>query len=212
MRDWELYVRERLGEASWDEKTLSRVATELSEMMLACERDALDGGASPKQARAAARAQVPDWKALIKNIKETERSATPRASSASRQRRSKLFSGIGKDLRTSLRTLRKHPGFAAVVIVTLALGVGANAAIFSMVDAVLLTPLPYENPEELVRLFSTHSERSIERMGVSTGDVVDWRRRNGVFDGIGAWYVMGRTLSNEQKQRNQVARLLQKPH
>ena len=201
MRDWELYVRERLSEAAWDETTRSRVAIELSEMMQACERDALDGGASPEKASAAARAQVPDWTAMIKSIQEAERSAAgwaPRPLGVSRRGGSKLLSGFGKDLRSSVRTLGKYPGFAAIVILTLALGVGANAAIFSMVDAVLLTPLPYEAPEELVRIFSTHSERSIERMGVSTGDVVDWRRRNLVLDGIGAWYIMGRTLSNEQ--------------
>ena len=79
MRDWELYVREHLSEVAWDETTRSRVAIELSEMMQACERDALDAGASPQEARAAARAQVPDWTALIESIQEAELSAAGRA-------------------------------------------------------------------------------------------------------------------------------------
>ncbi len=145
MRDWELYVREHLREVAWDEMTRSRVAIELSEMMQACERDVLDGGASPEEASAAARAQVPDWTALIESIQEAELSAArrvPRPLWVSLRGRSKLLSGFGKDLRSSVRTLGKYAGFAAVVILTLALGVGANAAIFSMVDGRPATRLP----------------------------------------------------------------------
>ena len=110
---------------------------------------------------------------------------------------------------SAFRALRTQPAFSWIAIVTLALGIGANTAIFSVVDAVLLKPLPYENPEALVRLWSTHTEKSIDRMGVSTGDVKSWRERNRVLEGIGAWYVMGRTLrSGEEPEVVSVAQVV----
>ncbi|HSF14281.1 MAG TPA: ABC transporter permease [Vicinamibacteria bacterium] len=203
MRDWQLYVRERLSHVAWDEATRSRVVQELSEMMEACAGEALENGASTEQACAAAEAQVPDWDVLISEIQEAAVNVPGQRShsawrSTHRGRRFTLLSGIGKDLMSAVRSLAKYPAFAAIVILTLALGIGANAAIFSLVDAVLFTPLPFEAPNDLLRVFSTHPENSYQPTGVSTGDVVDWRRRNDVFEGIGAWYVMGRTLSTEQ--------------
>lgn len=199
MRDWDRYVEERLGEAALDEAARARVTRELADMMRAFEKEALEAGARDEEARAGAEAQVPDWARLRARIEEAESSTSSKARRSARGRRgtgrSGLFTGIGKDLRSSFRTLANHKGFASVVVLTLALGIGANAAIFSVVDAVLLAPLPYERAEELVRVFSTNAEIAVERQGVSTGDVVDWRRRNEVLEGVGAWYVMGRTLA-----------------
>ncbi|HVS16918.1 MAG TPA: ABC transporter permease [Thermoanaerobaculia bacterium] len=95
-----------------------------------------------------------------------------------------------------LRALVRAPVFTAVVVVTLALGLGATAAIFSMVDAVLLAPLPYPDSGRLVRLFSVHPEEGVERAGASSGDIVEWRRRSSQFEGVAGWYVMGRTLAD----------------
>jgi putative ABC transport system permease protein len=198
MRDWESYVRERLSGANWDEATRCRVTDEITELLESCEREALDSGESPDRAVAIAEAQVDDWARLVRAI---DADVPQRAGTRLRARargRSRVGAGFGRDLWSSLRSFVKHPAHTAVIVLTLALGVGANAAIFSLVDAVLLTPLPYERPDELVRIYSTHPERSLERMGVSTGDVSEWRRRNSVVEGIGGWYVMGRTLSAEE--------------
>ena len=68
---------------------------------------------------------------------------------------------LSRDLRFAVRNLRKHPTFSAVAVVTIALGIGANTAIFSAVNGVLLQGLPYEAPDELVRIWSTNMERGV---------------------------------------------------
>lgn len=108
-----------------------------------------------------------------------------------------MIEDLWLDVRYGARTLRKNPGFTAVGILTLALGIGANTTIFSLVDGILLTPLPYEEPERLVQIWETNREKSIHRIGPSSGDVVEWRQRNEVFEGIGAWYIVGRTFQTK---------------
>ncbi len=95
---------------------------------------------------------------------------------------------LGQDLRYALRTLRKSPGFAAVAIATLALGIGANAAIFSVVNAVLLKPLPFERAGELVRVTSDFSRRGAADVGLSAPELFDYRERAGVFSSMSGLY------------------------
>ena len=87
---------------------------------------------------------------------------------------------IGQDLRYGLRMLRKSPGFAAVAILTLALGIGANTAIFSVLDAVVLQPLPFASPNRLVHL--TGKFTLGDQAGISPPDYVDYRAANRTFD------------------------------
>jgi len=91
-----------------------------------------------------------------------------------------------QDLRFGLRTLRKNPGFAAVALVTLALGIGANTAIFSVVDAVLLKPLPFPEPDRIVACFQTRPSEGILSNGVSYLNYEDWAGRARSFEAIGA--------------------------
>jgi putative ABC transport system permease protein len=92
-----------------------------------------------------------------------------------------------QDLRFGARMLRTHPGFTAVAVLTLALGIGANTAIFSVVNAVLLRPLPFAEPDRLVSIAETHPE--IARIEVSTPDFEDWRRQAQVFVDMAAWSI-----------------------
>jgi putative ABC transport system permease protein len=90
-----------------------------------------------------------------------------------------------QDLRFGVRMLLKHPGFTAVAVLTLALGIGANTAIFSVVNAALMRPLPFAEPDQLVSIAETHPE--LPRADVATPDFEDWRRQARVFTDMAAW-------------------------
>ncbi len=90
-----------------------------------------------------------------------------------------------QDLRFGGRTLARNPGFAAVAVITLALGIGANAAIFSVVNAVLLRPLPWSEPDRAVMIWSRWT--AFDKTWVASGEVVDYRRRATTLEQVAAW-------------------------
>src|SRR5689334_19219057 len=92
-----------------------------------------------------------------------------------------------RDLQHGVRLLTRKPGFAAVAIITLALGIGANTAIFTVAHALLLTPLPYTNPDELVLVNENNFSRGWSSFSVSAPDFVDWRAQNTSFAGLAAY-------------------------
>ncbi|MBN1208343.1 MAG: ABC transporter permease [Myxococcaceae bacterium] len=106
---------------------------------------------------------------------------------------------VSRDVRFALRTLRKSPAFTLVAVLCLALGIGANAAIFSVVDAVLLRPLPYAQPERLVRIFETQPGRGPGWKGsVSWENYRDWAEQMQGLSGLAAYTQQSRNLSGAE--------------
>jgi predicted permease len=101
------------------------------------------------------------------------------------------------DARHGLRMLAKNPGFTAVAVLTLALGIGANTGIFSVVNTVLLRPLPYKDADRLVAVWSYNRARGFDNDQVSPLDFADWRSQNHVFEDLGASTDMQYTLTGE---------------
>src|SRR6185437_334394 len=97
-----------------------------------------------------------------------------------------------QDLRFALRMLRKSPGFTAVAVLTLALGIGANSAIFSFVYGILLAPLPYKNPSRLIVLNETTPR--VGMVSVSYPNFLDWRAQSREFSQFAAAYSVGFNL------------------
>jgi predicted permease len=100
-----------------------------------------------------------------------------------------------QELRFALRMLGRHPGFTAVALLTLALGIAANTAIFSVVDAVLFEPLPYAEPERLTLVWSRRPDRPRET--VSPADFLDWRAQNEVFEGLAGFAQVSFNLAGD---------------
>lgn len=138
-----------------------------------------EAGMSEEEARAAAETRMGD-------VGEVRRELEDLAKAESRiERRREWLSELRQDLSYAVRTLRRAPGFASVSVLTLALGIGATTAIFSLVYAVLLAPLPYPDADRLVRIWET-SPQGATRNVVSSGNVVDWQARARSADVIGA--------------------------
>lgn len=104
-----------------------------------------------------------------------------------------------KDLRYALRALGRNPGFTAVATLTLVLGIGANSAVFSVVDAVLLRPLPFPEPDRIVRLWSLYAEREGPPLEASEEEFLDYQAQNQTLSELGAFISLKASLSGEEQ-------------
>jgi predicted permease len=127
-------------------------------------------GMPPEEARRAARIKLGG----VTQLKETNREL----------RSLPVIETFLQDARYAFRMLRKNPGFTAVAVLTLALGIGANTAIFSVVYAVLLKPLPYANPNQLVSAFQANTQEGVPEDGTSYPNFEEWRAQNHVFSDL----------------------------
>lgn len=106
-----------------------------------------------------------------------------------------MMGNVLQDVRYALRTLRRSPGFGVIAVVTLALGIGANSAIFSVVNGVLLEPLPYRAPAELVKIESQFPGLGFDRFWISPPEYREFQRLSRSFETIGAYRVGAASLS-----------------
>ncbi|MEP7346617.1 MAG: ABC transporter permease, partial [Gemmatimonadaceae bacterium] len=151
-------------------------------------QECIDRGMTPKAARAEAMRRMGDL---------TQVSGLCRELGEARERdmqRAEWFAEMGQDLRFAVRQLGRAPGLTIVVVLTLALGIGATAAIFGVVDAVVLRPLPFDQPERIVQLRSTTRDGITS---VSNANFLDWRTKGqaGTFDAMAASVSTGLALS-----------------
>ena len=119
---------------------------------------------------------------------------------------------LRQDLRYAARTLRKSPGFTIVAALTLALGIGANTAIFSVVDAVILRPLPYPEPSRLVELWGNVKRAKVERRGASFPDYLDWRAQSRSFEAMAAFDSGTMTLTGVDEPERITGEFVSQPY
>lgn len=159
-------IRFGRGDAATEERELD---DELQFHLETSEQELRAAGWDPAEARREAERRFGDLRSWREACRRVDRRRRGRA------RLREAFVGLGLDLKQAWRQVAKAPGFALAAILTLGLGIGFTTAIFSLVDGILLRPLPYDEPERLVRLYSSNEERGWSRFGVSPQDFVDWR-------------------------------------
>jgi predicted permease len=173
MHDWNRYVREHLHLADMKTDRREKIIRELAIQMEDSYLEALAAASSEEEAVRQAERQIGDWELLSVELSRAERPTRTEAACRKIQRMEeeiqqggkggRMLAGIWQDLRLGLRMLGKNPGFAAVAIFSLALGIGLNSTIFCLVDRIILQPLPVDHPAELVLI-----KIRMEKGGLST--------------------------------------------
>lgn len=202
MRDWQAYVRAHLNLPAHSPERQARIIRELGTQMEDFYRDALAGGLTEQEADIHARSQVTDWERIARDVSRADRvyrepgfvrlanamDGSPGPTGGVLQ----MFSNVIRDVRFGLRQLWKAPGFSVVAILTLGLGIGSSSAIFSVVNGVLLRPLPYPEPDALVRVHELVPQYG--RFSVAPANFLDWRTQNKSFERIAAYSGTSGTL------------------
>ncbi len=185
MPEWKSDIRKRLASLKLEPARENEIVEELAGHLEDRYQEMLARGATHEEADLAARTELSDGQLLVRELNRIERQlgAEPFALGA---RRKNMLGNLWQDLRYGLRLIRKNPGFSAVVVLTLAVGIGANTAIFSVVNAVMLRSLPFQDPDRLVRLNESNPERGWPTFSVSHPNFLDWRERNQTFAAIAA--------------------------
>lgn len=185
MPEWKEEVRKRVSGLRLAPSQENEIVEELAQHLEEVYERSLKGGASEAEARQSALLELAGDE-LLHDIRRSKKPfrETP---SVEKSGRSNLLSDFQYDLRFALRILLKNPGFTIVAVIALALGIGANTAIFSVVNTVLLRPLPYKDPERLVMVWEDASKTGYPRDTPAAGNYSDWRDQNQVFEGMAAF-------------------------
>jgi len=196
MPDWKQFVRERLGSLGVSGPREQEIVEEIAQQLEQIHADALSRGVSEADAERRAGTHISDWPALAREIRLAERPMAARATGhlpeswqpAAQEQRLRerrggnMLADLMQDLRYAARTLWKNRSFAALVALTLALGIGANSTIFSVVYSVLLRPLPYPDSNALVDIRESNLAKGWTNFSVSPANFLDWRDQSHSFE------------------------------
>jgi putative ABC transport system permease protein len=185
MPDWREEIRTRLAGLRIEPAHESEIVEELAQHLDDVYECALANGLSEDEARRAAIDELADPNLLPNELKRTQKPFRE-APVPGGTGRSNLFTDFVQDLRYAGRMQRKNPGFTIVAVIALALGIGANTAIFSVVNTVLLRPLPYKDPERLAMVWEDASKHGYPRDTPAAANYIDWRDQNTTFEGMAA--------------------------
>ena len=185
MPDWKQEIKKRLSRLNLEPAHEAEVFEELAQHLDDVYARALRNGASESEARVAALEQL-EGENLLRNELQRFHRPAPDAPVLGESRKSNVFSDLWADLRFALRLQMKNPAFTLIAIIALALGIGANTAIFSVVNTVLLRPLPYKDSDRLMMVWEDNTKRGYPRDTPAAANFVDWRDQNQVSEGMAA--------------------------
>jgi predicted permease len=180
MPDWKREIRRRLAGVRLEPAREVAIVEELAQHLDDYYAELLVGGATEAESYRQTLTELSGSELLARELCRGERPAEPVVLGTNR--RTNMLADLWQDLRYGARMLLKIPGFSVVVALTLALGIGANAALFSVVNGVLLNPLPYPQPEQLVSLHQRMP--SVAAGSISYPNFLDWQKENQTFSAM----------------------------
>lgn len=183
MPDWKQEIKERLNALHLAPMREAGIVEELAQHLDDCYSEFLVGGATEDEAYRATLAKLGESKILARELRRVERQVSPEHIVLGTNLRANAWAALWQDLRFGARMLLKQPSFTFIAVLTLALGIGVNTAIFSIVNAVLLRPLPYREPERLMILQEHYGAAGFSP---SYPNFADWRAQNIAFTSIAA--------------------------
>jgi predicted permease len=184
MPDWSEPIRGQLAELNLAPTREAEIVGELAQHAEDRYRELLSGGATEAEARRITLDEMGGHELLARELRAVERADAPEPVVLGAGSKGRPLAGLGQDLRYGFRTLRKNPGFTAVAMLALALGIGANTAIFSVVNGVLLRPLAYTDAGRLLMIYETSPKYG--GSSVAYPNFLDWRRESRTFTDMGA--------------------------
>jgi predicted permease len=211
VHNWKKFVREHLPPLGLNGAREQEIVEEIAQQIEDAYSDAIARGSTPDDAESRALTQIPDWNALAQEIRRAEHPVTEKMSARvpenlrdsmreenlRKRRGGNMFADLIQDLSYSLRMLRKAPGFTALVVLTLALGIGGNTAIFSFVNDALLKPLPYREPDRLVMVWENTPGQAHSESIVAAPNYLDWEKQNDVFERMAIFEFLQYNISGQ---------------
>jgi len=178
MPDWKSLIRKRIAKLNLAAPREAEIIDELAQHVEDRYLELKNGGASDSEARHVALEELGERALLAAELRVTERPEPTES-------KSRFFSGIRQDIRYALRTWRKSPGFTVLAVLALALGIGANTAIFSVVNGVLLQPLAYPGADRLLKIYE--STPTFGYSSVAYLNYLDWKSQSTSFTDMAAF-------------------------
>jgi putative ABC transport system permease protein len=185
MPEFKNEIRARLEHVDLSPTRENEIIEEWSQHLEDRFDEAIGRGATEEEAHRAALDEL--GQLLGRELKGIERRAPKNPVAPGTRRKSNFFGDVVQDVRYAVRMFAKNPAFTAIAIIALALGIGANSAIFSVVDAILLRPLPFKNPDQLVMVWENATHLGFPKDTPSAANFIDWRQQSTVFQGMAAF-------------------------
>ena len=196
MPEWRDEIQRRLAGLGLEPAREDEIIEEMSQHLDDRYAELVAGGASDQAAYEAALIELQEGQFLAEELRRLERPSRI-VPVLGEPKGVMMISDVGQDLRYGLRMLRLNPGFTLIAVVTLALGIGANTAIFSLVNSILLRPLPYSEPDRLVRLIQASPNLGLATWGLSQADFAAYREQNRSFESLTLYTNGGANLTGE---------------